>query len=178
MIATKHVLTGFALTVVCAMLTGCSDTVSDRDIEMADLAEVRSSVSKPDAIRLLDPRTAGEFAAGHIPTALNIPLTEISDRKDDIDRRLARYKGVIVYGEDPSSGVARATAKRLMRSGHKNIRMFGGGLAEWRTAGLKLEGTAAAPSPTATPAAAPQQPAAAPESGFGKPPAGASPTPK
>lgn len=166
----RNVLAGLFLTLLCIGAGGCSDNVSDRDIEMVDLAEVRAAVAMPDTIRLLDPRSPGEFANGRIPTAMNIPLADISDRKDNIDPRLARFKGLIVYGDDPGSGVARATAKRLMRTGYKGVKMFSGGLSEWRSAGLKIEG--APPAPTVAPAAsAPATTAPTDASGFGKPPA-------
>ncbi len=45
---------------------------------------------------LLDIRTPGEFAAGHVPGALNMPLDEIRGRLDEVpkDRPLAVYCGV------------------------------------------------------------------------------------
>lgn len=163
----RHVLVGFFLIFISLAAGGCSDNVSDRDIEMADLAEVRAAVAKPDTIRLLDPRAPGQFAAGRIPTAINVPLADVSERKDDIDPRLARFKGLIVYGDDPGSGVARATTKRLMRTGYKGVKMFAGGLSEWKSAGLKLEGSPTpSPIPTPTPAGPPTD-----SGGFGKPPA-------
>ncbi len=161
---------GLILTILSTLAfvgSGCSDNVSDRDIEMIDLAAVRAAIADPGTTRLLDPRSPAEFAQGRIPTAVNIPLADISDRKDDIDPRLARFKGVIVYGNDPGSGVARATAKRLMRSGLKGVRMFAGGIAEWRTAGLKLEADAPKPSVSE---AAPAPSGGSSGSGFGKPP--------
>jgi hypothetical protein len=92
-------------------------------------------------------------------------LTEVGRRlaRLPVDPRLARFKGLIVYGDDPGSGVARATTKRLMRTGYKGVKMFAGGLSEWKSAGLKLEG-APAPAPS-TPAVPPTD-----AGGFGKPP--------
>lgn len=167
----RNVLAGLFLTLLCISAGGCSDNVSDRDIEMVDLAEVRAAVAKPDTIRLLDPRSPGQFAMGRIPTSINVPLADISDRKDNIDPRLARFKGLIVYGDDPGSGVARATTKRLMRTGYKGVKMFAGGLSEWRSAGLKLEGAPPASPPPSAPATSS---APSDASGFGKPPASGS----
>lgn len=121
-------------------LVGCSDTVSDRDIDFVTLPEVRRLTSeKAGTAQLVDARAPQEFALGHIPGAINRELAAVSERKDSIDPALARYKFLIVYGDDPGSGVARALAKRFMRAGHKGVRMFAGGIAEWKGSGLKLE---------------------------------------
>jgi rhodanese-related sulfurtransferase len=132
---------------VGAGLVGCSDTVSDRDIEFVTLPEVRKLTGdKPGTAALIDPRAADEFAAGHIPGAINRDLATVSERKDSLDPALARFKNLIVYGDDPGSGLARAMAKRLMRAGHKGVKMFSGGLAEWKGAGLKVETSGGGPA--------------------------------
>ena len=50
----------------------------------------------PEEMVLLDVRTPGEFAAGHAPGALNVPLDEIRGHLDEVpkDRPLAVYCGV------------------------------------------------------------------------------------
>lgn len=131
----------FAAATCCAsLLSGCGDTVSDRDIEFATLAEVRSWVQdKPGTAKLIDPRAPEEFAAGHLPGAQNLQLPAVSDRKDSIDPALARYKVLVVYGNDPGSAIARAMTKRLMRAGAGDVKLFGGGVVEWTRAGLPIE---------------------------------------
>jgi rhodanese-related sulfurtransferase len=39
-----------------------------------------------DAITILDVRQPNEYAAGHLPGALLIPLPELGDRLDELDR--------------------------------------------------------------------------------------------
>lgn len=124
---------------ISAGLGGCQDTLSDRDIEVIPLAEVRQLTSKPQQVALIDPRSPGEFSQGRIPGAVNITLPEVEDQKDSLDPRLAGYKALIVYGNDPGSAVARAMTKRLMRAGGKNVKLFSGGLAEWSGNGLKID---------------------------------------
>jgi rhodanese-related sulfurtransferase len=52
-------------------------------------------LATPDAQRpfLLDVRTADEFAAGHLPTALNIPVDDLRSRLNELprDRPIAAY---------------------------------------------------------------------------------------
>lgn len=129
------------LVIALGLLTGCQDTVSDRDIEHVSLAQTRALLDKPGTARAIDTRTPREFAAAHIPGALNLDLASVSADKDSIDPDLARYKTLVVYGADPGSGTAPAMAKRLMRAGHKGVKLFTGGLAEWVGSGLRTEGT-------------------------------------
>ena len=70
--------------------------------------------------RLLDVRSPGEFAAGHIPGAINVPL-------DALERKLAQVgptdRTVIVYC---ASGARSAAAKRvLMSKGYADVRNLG-----------------------------------------------------
>ena len=143
--------------VICAvggLLGGCHDTISDGDIQFATLTQTRAVLQdKPGIARAVDVRTAKDFDEAHIPGALNLDLATVSENKDSIDPALARYKNLVVYGQDPGSGTARAMAKRLMRAGHDGVLMFAGGMAEWTGAGLKVDGTGAKGPAQSTPLA-------------------------
>lgn len=126
-------------------LAGCQQEISDRDIVSADLAEVRRLHAARSA-RFVDARAADEFAAGHIPGSLNLQLPQVSEVKTDMEPSVARAKTVVVYGNNPGSAVAKAMAKRLMIAGHKGVRLFAGGMDEWRGANLPI-GTGAPAAP-------------------------------
>jgi rhodanese-related sulfurtransferase len=129
-------------------LGGCGDTVSDRDIQFVSLAETRALLQdKPGTAKAVDVRPRAEYAAGHLPGAINLELADVSETKDSIDPALAAYKFLVVYGADPGSGSARAMAKRFLRAGHKDPKCFVGGYSEWIGAGLKTETGAGAPTP-------------------------------
>jgi rhodanese-related sulfurtransferase len=135
-------LLALAICASCGFLWGCHDTVSDDSIEMVTLTQARALLQdKPGVARAIDVRPPADFAAAHIPGALNLDLALVSENKDSIDPMLARYKTLVVYGQDPGSGSARAMVKRLLRASHKGARLFTGGMAEWTAAGLKVEGT-------------------------------------
>jgi phage shock protein E len=61
-----------------------------------------------EGARLLDVRTAGEFAAGHLPGALIIPLGELERRLDSLG---AKDRPIVVYCH---SGQRSGLAKRLL----------------------------------------------------------------
>jgi rhodanese-related sulfurtransferase len=75
----------------------------------------RGDVTPDDARRLvangatlLDVRTPGEFAEGHLPGALNIPVQSLSSRLGEVPKD----KPVVVYCR---SGQRSGSAKRLLK---------------------------------------------------------------
>jgi rhodanese-related sulfurtransferase len=139
---------GAVLIGACAAVVGCQDSVSDKDISRIGLGEVqRLSKEKGDKVMLLDPRPANQFAAGHLPGAVNVPLEQIPSEKGQLAPALLAPKYVVVYGTNPGDGYAIAATKRLMRAGQGGARLFPGGVSEWQGAGLKVD----SPAPVADP---------------------------
>lgn len=60
--------------------------------------------------RLVDVRTAQEFATGHIPGAVNIPVQELGCRMGELD---AKERPIVVYCR---SGNRSGSAARILRS--------------------------------------------------------------
>jgi rhodanese-related sulfurtransferase len=60
--------------------------------------------------RLVDVRTPGEFAGGHLPGALNIPLSDLEARAGELKKD---PKPVVLYC---ASGVRSGQAKRILAS--------------------------------------------------------------
>ena len=61
-----------------------------------------------EGAKIVDVRTSGEFAGGHYPNAVNIPLQEISSRLSEFG---AKTKPVIVYC---ASGARSGSAKSML----------------------------------------------------------------
>ena len=57
--------------------------------------ELLQRLNAEDELLVLDVRTAAEFAAGHVPGAINIPHTEIADRLAEV--RKAGDVDIVVY---------------------------------------------------------------------------------
>lgn len=107
--------------------------------------------SNDDHLLLIDPRPARKFREAHLPGAANIELAQIRDDAEQ-DPAIARHDNLVVYGDNPGDSSARAMTLRLMRAGYDDVRLFAGGVDEWRTRGLPLEGEpAAADEPAARP---------------------------
>lgn len=74
--------------------------------------------------RLLDLRTAEEYATYHLPTAENVPLSGLADYP------LTRNEKIVLYSE---GGIHSAQAWMLLRAhGYQAVYMVRGGLDAWK----------------------------------------------
>jgi rhodanese-related sulfurtransferase len=85
----------------------------------------------PAGALLVDVRSATEFASGHVPGAINIPMDQIEARLADLDPGLAL---VLVCQSDQR---ARMTAG-LLAPCRSQISVLEGGTKAWAQAGLPL----------------------------------------
>jgi rhodanese-related sulfurtransferase len=102
------------------------------DVEEVSRDELLRRASAGDVI-VLDVRPAAEFAAGHIPGAVSIPI-------DQLGQRLAELPAgteVVAYCRGPYCVFAH-DAVRLLRAQGCPARRLTGGLPEWRLAGLPV----------------------------------------
>lgn len=83
---------------------------------------------------VLDVRPDEEYAAGHIPGALGIPITELEARLSELPRR----REVVAYCRGPYCVYADEAVKLLLAHGRKARRLHEG-FPEWRAAGLPTE---------------------------------------
>ena len=101
-------------------------------IAPADLIQL---IDRDAAPRILDVRTRAEFAAGHVPGAINVPFTEVWSRA--VDTSPMTGGPVIVYcGHGPRAWIA---SLGLCRLGVRRIVYLRGHWAGWRRAGLRVE---------------------------------------
>ena len=94
----------------------------------------------PDGGTLLDVREDYEWAAGHVPSALHIPLGELGSRAGEVPRDDTIY--VICRSGNRSAYAAAA----LNRAGWTAVNVVGG-MQDWAAAGRPMvSDTAAAPT--------------------------------
>ena len=96
-------------------------------VPAADLIER----AKKGLVTVLDVRPPEEFAAGHVPGAVNIPIHELEKRLAELPKR----KEVVAYCRGPYCLMSYDAVELLRRKGMKARRMQDG-LPEWRLAGL------------------------------------------
>jgi rhodanese-related sulfurtransferase len=82
---------------------------------------------------VLDVRPAEEFAAGHIPGAISLPLERLESGLD----RLPRGKPIVAYCRGPYCVMAFEAVRRLRDRG-RDARRLEEGFPEWRAEGLPV----------------------------------------
>lgn len=146
-----RLILGFSL-VACVLLTGgCEPAVSDRDVVLISLPEVRELLARQDAgddraVLLIDPRAPKYFDAGHLPGAINLRLHQAREDAPR-DPALAGRSRLVVYGRNPGSAVAKAMFKRMLAIGYSGLRFYPGGVEEWVERGYELEASPTAEDP-------------------------------
>ncbi len=92
------------------------------------LAEVKEQLRADGAV-LLDVRSEGEWASGHAPESLNVPIASLQESLGEIPRG----RRIIVHCQ---TGPRAALAASLLKAqGFKDVSVFSGGFAEWQAAG-------------------------------------------
>lgn len=87
----------------------------------------------PDSYILVDVREADEYASGHLPNAVNIPLSEFDDHIDDIPDDRA----VIMVCQ--TGGRSAMAGDRLTANGWSDVYNLVGGTTGWTRKGFSLE---------------------------------------
>ncbi|MFB7598312.1 rhodanese-like domain-containing protein [Streptomyces sp. NPDC056160] len=88
-----------------------------------------------DELTVIDVRTPGEYAGGHVPGALNIPLDQIERALPDI-RGAAGRGGVLVVC---ASGTRSENACRSLAASGVDAATLTGGTGAWAARGYDLE---------------------------------------
>jgi len=91
-------------------------------------------INRQDAL-VLDVRDPGDYGAGHILGAKNLPLARVEEGAGEIAKR--KDRPVIVYDEDGQRTAKAAAA--LKRQGFTQVANLSGGIGAWRQAGLPVE---------------------------------------
>jgi rhodanese-related sulfurtransferase/biotin operon repressor len=107
---------------------------TDQDeLEPVPAKEVLDQARK-GLVTVVDVRPAEEYAAGHIPGAINIPLPELQKRLGDLPKR----KEIVAYCRGPYCLMSFSAVQTLRSKGFK-ARRLEAGMPEWRSAGLPVE---------------------------------------
>lgn len=110
----------------------------------AEVLLARAAAHDP-ALVVLDVRTPAEYAAGHVPGAINVPHDEVEGRLDELAG--LRDKDVVVYCK---GGRRAALALEVLgRHGYTRLWHLDGDMQGWEAAGRPVEKApdAAAPGP-------------------------------
>ncbi len=107
------------------------DNAINRGRSLITPAELRRRVGAGDLIQIIDVRSPADYARGHIPGAVNIPLSEIRDRLDEISRE----HPVVTHCNKGVSG--NAAQNILILKGYSEVYNLSGGYKNY-AAGIGL----------------------------------------
>ncbi len=102
-------------------------------LEPVDRRAVLGKAKRGEVV-VLDVRPEAEYAAGHLPFARSIPLSELRRRLNE----LPRSKPIVAYCRGPFCLMAGEAVELLQRRGFQALRLEDG-VAEWRFHGLPTE---------------------------------------
>jgi rhodanese-related sulfurtransferase len=112
-------------------LIACS-TTGEGTVQQNELLE---QIKKGQAPIVIDVRSAGEYQAGHVPGAINIPFWAAfsTDKLESVSKN----KKLVLYCEHgPRAGIAKLALKI---SGFEKISYLAGHMTAWKKAGLQME---------------------------------------
>lgn len=109
--------------------------VSDRlgDLEGVTADELAARLADPSTL-VLDVRSPADYAAGHVPGAVSVPMAELRDRLGE----LPASAEIVAYCGGPYC-VVSPEAVRVLRAHGRSARPLDGGYLAWRRDGKPLE---------------------------------------
>ena len=102
------------------------------EMQPVPAAELLKRLKKRE-VTVLDVRPAEEYAAGHIPGAINVPVEKL----ESFLSRLPKRKEVVAYCRGPYCLMSFEAVGKLRKHGLR-ARRLEHGLPEWRAAGLPV----------------------------------------
>lgn len=129
------------------LLAGGSHAHGTKDKTLISPAEL---ASEHGTYRILDVRQAKDFTQGHVPGAISLPLSDLSESRLK-GHGLAVDNRVVLYGISESS--AKKAKMLLDILGYSQIRILSGGFTHWVEDGQDIEKGEPEPSPEASIAA-------------------------
>jgi len=105
----------------------CSEASSDKGFETISQEIAYDIMSKPGDHVVVDVREADEYAVGHIPNAILVPLSNLEKAAEE---KIPDKKNLLlVYCR--SGRRSKIAAGKLAKLGYTNIKEFGG-IIDWK----------------------------------------------
>ncbi|WP_018467904.1 rhodanese-like domain-containing protein [Calidithermus timidus] len=117
-----------AVLAVFVLLSSCAPKSGYKDVSVQEL----QAASEPNRI-VLDVREPYEYAEGHVPGAILLPLGQVATQAAQLPKDAPVY--VICRSGNRSAQASRT----LVELGFKDVRNVQGGILAWQSAGYALE---------------------------------------
>ncbi len=107
------------------------------DIKTIDREDLKAKLDRGDDFKLVMTLHDWAYRALHIPGSLHYHSVEDALEALSIDDE------IVVYCSNVDCVASQFAYRGLVEAGYRNVRRYSGGLADWESAGLRLEGTSA-----------------------------------
>lgn len=145
---TITMIAAFAFAFLSASVAQAVDTpASLAGATLVDAAKAKSLMDS--GVKMVDPRSANEFAEGHIKGSVNVPYKEKSAKAVDFDAAQDAFDvaklpsdknaGVIFYCNGPECWKSYKAGAMAMKAGYKTVYWFRNGFPEWKAKGFSVE---------------------------------------
>lgn len=108
------------------------------DIETIDREELKAKLDRGDDFKLVMALHDWAFRAMHIPGSIHYQSVEDALEGLDVNDE------IVVYCSNVDCVASQFAYRGLVENGYNNVRRYSGGLADWQSAGLPLEGESVA----------------------------------
>lgn len=123
------------LFVAVLMIAGCARVEGGSSPGFVKADVLYGKIRAGDAPLVVDVRTPEEYAAGHVPGALNIPFDQMRGRATEIAS--GKKSGVVLYCH--SGRRAGIAAKTLEERGFGRVDLLEGNMPGWERDGYPVE---------------------------------------
>lgn len=97
--------------------------------------ELLEKITRHQPVQIVTVLKPEYYSLGFIPGAKHIPLHELVRRLSELDKNVE----AVVYGSRQECAAARRAAELLAASGFKKVRVYQGGIQEWRDCAFPIE---------------------------------------
>ena len=109
-------------------------SISAYSSNVSDISQQELFEANSNNVVIVDVRTTEEFQQGHVPNAINVPLSNIIDNPDILT--FSKEKPIVLYCR--SGYRAGKAAEALQKYGYTNLRHLEGDMQGWSKAGLPV----------------------------------------
>jgi len=117
-----------------------SQYVTEDELAAGEVSMARmQTIMEAETAIIIDARVADQFAKGHLPGAMNIPIYDFVEYYGQLDERVPMDAMVIVYCQSVTCDESENLAQELRLMGYERVVVYRGGWDEWSEAGLPVE---------------------------------------
>ncbi|MEM4331266.1 MAG: rhodanese-like domain-containing protein [Candidatus Anstonellales archaeon] len=110
--------------------------MKERKIRFITKEQLLEIIENRENVKIVEVLSHEEYKRGHIPGAINIPLTQIEENAPAL---LRKDEKIVVYCASYECHASTNAAKKLLSMGYKKVFDYKGGKRDWMSAGLDIE---------------------------------------